>query len=201
MGSGYTTEGQKTGQEKYGGLQIEVIPEYQRDLRKWLPDNLSASTMTAILNGDSSYFLPETSTAAELSLRPGDKIRSYPSSLRTFKYVKISDLIGPEETEVNLMATNVQEVSSWAWNPHMAFQHQLPIQMQWRGSSPSAYFSPRYHNYTIPKIRPGRRRSTKIESQSLGLAAGAKLSMWFLPLLSTYSSFIYLSISCLEVKC
>jgi hypothetical protein len=176
VGSGYTTEGQKTGQEKYGGLQIEVIPEYQQDLRKWLPDNLSASTMTAILNGDSSYFLPETSTPAELSLRPGDKIRSYPSSPRTFKYVKISDLISPEETEVNLMATNVQEESSWAWTTPMAIQGQHPMQMEWRGSSLSAHLHDEFPSfgYMIPETS---RRSCTMKSQSLGLAAGGKLSM------------------------
>ena len=171
MGSGYTTEGQKTGQEKYGGLQIEVIPEYQQDLRKWLPDNLSASTMTAILNGDSSYFLPETSTPAELSLRPGDKIRSYPSSPRTFKYVKISDLIGPEETEVNLMATNVQEASPRARTPPLVFQDQ--INGRW---SRAAYSGARYHSFGYTTTETSRRSRT-MGSQSLGLAAGGKLSM------------------------
>ncbi|KAF3407965.1 hypothetical protein DPV78_000617 [Talaromyces pinophilus] len=154
MGSGYTTEGQKTGQERYGGIQIEVIPEYQRNLRKWLPGNLSASAMTAILNGDSSYFLPETSTPAEFSLRP-------------------------EETEVNLMATNVQERSSWGWRS-MAIQDQLPIQMELKATSLSAHPHARYHSYSqshsfsYPKSGI-RRHSKTMESQSLGLAAGGKL--------------------------
>lgn len=132
--------------------------------------------MTAILNGDSSHFLSETSTPAELSLQPGDKIRSYPSSSRTFKYVKISDLMSPEEAEVNLMATNVQEGSSSAWTTPIAIQDQLPIQMEWRGSSLSANLHAEFPSfgYTIPETS---RRSRTMESESLGLAAGGKLSM------------------------
>ena len=30
MGSGYTVEGQVTGEEKFGGIQIEVTPSYRR---------------------------------------------------------------------------------------------------------------------------------------------------------------------------
>ncbi len=29
MGKGYTVEGQVTGEEKFGGLQIEVVPSYE----------------------------------------------------------------------------------------------------------------------------------------------------------------------------
>ncbi len=29
MGKGYTVEGQVTGEEKFGGLQIEVLPSYE----------------------------------------------------------------------------------------------------------------------------------------------------------------------------
>jgi len=35
VGAGYTVEGQITGEEKFGGLQIEVIPVYRQDLKTW----------------------------------------------------------------------------------------------------------------------------------------------------------------------
>jgi hypothetical protein len=107
VGSGYTTEGQKTGEENYGGLQIKIIPEYHRELRRYLPDNLNAATMTAILNGDNSHYLPELSTPLELGLQLGEKIRSYPFDSTFSRPAKIADIIGPDETKVDLRAEYV----------------------------------------------------------------------------------------------
>lgn len=111
MGSGYTTEGQKTGQEKYGGLQIEVIPEYQRGLRTWLPDNLTGAFMKDILDGILYHGLSEISTPLELHLQHGQKIRSYPPSLTFEKPIEIANLCEADEKEVILTATNTEQFS------------------------------------------------------------------------------------------
>lgn len=111
MGSGYTTEGQKTGKQKYGGLQIEVIPEYQKGLRKWLPDNLTDAFMTNILDGTHYHGLSEMSTPLELHLQLGQKIRSYPPSLTFEKPIEIADLFDADEKEVNLTVTSTEQFS------------------------------------------------------------------------------------------
>lgn len=111
MGSGYTTEGQKTGEENYGGHQIEIIPEYHKELRKSLPDNLSTATMTAILDGDNSYYLPELSTPLKLNLHAGEKIRSYPFISTFSRPAEMADIIEPDETKVELRANYSRRAS------------------------------------------------------------------------------------------
>jgi hypothetical protein len=95
VGSGYTVEGQKTGEEKYGGLQIEIIPSYQQSLRVWLREPAEGSKQGI----DSVTFgwpntLDELKTPSELMLNPGTKIRSYPANPTYSVPCEISDLIG-----------------------------------------------------------------------------------------------------------
>ncbi|KAF2178128.1 hypothetical protein K469DRAFT_676307 [Zopfia rhizophila CBS 207.26] len=95
LGSGYTVEGQKSSEEKYGGLQIEVIPELRTVLRFWTRNNddhvkLSA---TGSVNLDRAKGLDEMKTPAELGLRSGDKIRSYPAAMIYTEPFKIVDLL------------------------------------------------------------------------------------------------------------
>jgi hypothetical protein len=73
VGSGYTVEGQKTGEEKFGGLQIEIIPSYERRLRTWQPDPTRQGRITGLF--DESKSLDEGKTPSELNLNPGVKIR------------------------------------------------------------------------------------------------------------------------------
>lgn len=74
VGSGYTVEGQKTGEEKHGGLQIEIIPEYQRKAQKWLV----AKEEEALKNY--RLYLDESRTPADHSSprRPGQAVTDIP---------------------------------------------------------------------------------------------------------------------------
>lgn len=153
MGSRYTVEGQKTGEEKYGGLQIEVIPEYQKGLRKWLPDNLTPAFMRDILDGIAYHDLSEMSTPSELYLQPGEKIRSYPPSLTFEKPVEIADLIDTNEAEVNLTVTTTNQFSSLGHCSYPSFDYRM---------------HPGYPNASL-------------RSSSMGLAAGGKLSVFLTP--------------------
>ena len=84
VGSGYSVEGQITGKENFGGLQIEVIPSYRRGLKVW---------GHAIKPGEPEQVdfehLDEYKTPARLGLKPFDKLRAY-SDLQV--PLKISDL-------------------------------------------------------------------------------------------------------------
>lgn len=75
MGSGYTVEGQKTSEEKHGGLQLEVTPELIPGKRFWS----YAKNHRVILPKESdSYGLDELRTPRELGCNIGDVLRSYP---------------------------------------------------------------------------------------------------------------------------
>ena len=81
MGSGYTVEGQVTGEEKFGGIQIEVTPSYRkRDCVFWYMGENGRPWKTAI---------PEYSTPRGQSLKEGSTIymelpRSRPAELSDF---------------------------------------------------------------------------------------------------------------------
>jgi hypothetical protein len=100
VGSGYTVEGQKTGEEKHGGLQIEIIPSYKENLRVLLreprEDTEQGISNTAL---DWSRRLDELKTSAELSLLPGDKIRSYPANPTDSVPYVLLDLIADSQNE------------------------------------------------------------------------------------------------------
>ena len=90
VGSGYTVEGQKTGEEKFGGLQIEIVPSYEKELRTWKLQNVSF---------ENSRGLDEQKTPSELKLNPGVKLRCYPSRPTYWAPFQISDLTGPNPRE------------------------------------------------------------------------------------------------------
>jgi hypothetical protein len=85
-------EGQKTGKEKFGGLQIEIIPSYERELRTWQLEPTEQGKMT--VSFDSSKNLDEQKTPSELGLKSGVKIRLYPSHPTYWAPYQISDLTG-----------------------------------------------------------------------------------------------------------
>ncbi len=98
MGSGYTVEGQKTSEEKHGGFQIEVIPEYERCKRYWRKANpLDQDTLedgsSVIYN---SFGLDERKTPEELGCQVGDALRSYPGFPTELGPFKVRDLMGKE---------------------------------------------------------------------------------------------------------
>ena len=93
MGSGYSVKGQITGKEKFGGLQIEVIPSHRRNLKMWgfVPKPGESEQV--------DYGYPhEYHTPAELGLKPFDKLRTYsylqvPLKISDFARQKSSDKI------------------------------------------------------------------------------------------------------------
>ncbi|KIY04093.1 uncharacterized protein Z520_00785 [Fonsecaea multimorphosa CBS 102226] len=99
LGSGYTVEGQKTGQERHGGLQIEIIPSLERNLRTWIKDQngyLSASELQDYLQNNS---LDEFKTPRELGLGVGDTIRLYPQEVFELVPSTLIDMIPGEQLE------------------------------------------------------------------------------------------------------
>ena len=87
MGAGYTVEGQKTGEEKFGGLQIEITPAYRSALKIWFRATELQSKMF-----DYNGSLNELTSPAANGLRAGDKLRAYPQPTRAVP-LTISDLI------------------------------------------------------------------------------------------------------------
>ena len=97
VGSGYTVEGQKTGQEKFGGLQIEIVPSFQTNLRTW---QLAPTDQDRrVVPFDFSKSLDEQKTPSELGLEAGVKIRLYPSHPTYWAPYQIRDLIGTARSE------------------------------------------------------------------------------------------------------
>jgi|ERR1700733_14539125 hypothetical protein len=92
VGAGYTVEGQKTGEERFGGLQIEIIPSYERGLKTWQLGHTEQGGRTVVF--DESRNLDERKTPSELRLSPGVKIRSYPSRPTYWAPYQISELTG-----------------------------------------------------------------------------------------------------------
>lgn len=90
LGSGYTIEGQKTKEEKHGGLQIEVIPELVTALRWWTRDNLVADSVPDIVNH--KVRLDELKSPRELGLQIGDVIRCYPLPVCENRPITIKEL-------------------------------------------------------------------------------------------------------------
>lgn len=105
MGSGYTVEGQKTGEEKHGGLQIEIIPSYRRGLAKWLRTECEEALRYHHM------FLDESNTPAELHLKPGDTILSYPPDPGYTRPSDVGDLLDEDDAtqEDDLLSVEVSQ--------------------------------------------------------------------------------------------
>lgn len=89
VGSGYTVEGQKTGEEKHGGLQIEIIPAFRQTPTRWLAATVKPEYA---LYEDPDLYLDETKTPAELGLEVGSKVRVYPSPATYTVPVEVRDI-------------------------------------------------------------------------------------------------------------
>ena len=98
VGSGYTIEGQKTGKENIGGLQIEVTPAYKSALKIWFRDSDNEPGVITPSQG-----LHEQSTPADNDIKPGNKLRVHPvPPLHEVPY-NISDLVADLPNPGNLM--------------------------------------------------------------------------------------------------
>lgn len=99
MGSGYTVEGQKTSEEKHGGLQLEVTPEMMQGKQLWS----YAKQQYITFKGDNKYRndgLKEFYTPRELGCKIGDVLRSYPNDPTYQTRFQIRDLVTSEVEEM-----------------------------------------------------------------------------------------------------
>lgn len=95
VGSGYSVEGQITGEEKFGGLQIEVIPSYRRNLKEWAHPFRPGVTLESAQNEfDFDRFIPldEYKSPAALGYKISDKLRVYPVPSTAEVPLRISDI-------------------------------------------------------------------------------------------------------------
>jgi hypothetical protein len=91
VGSGYTVEGQKTSEEKHGGLQLEVTPQMVRGKRFW---SYAKQQSIKLEGGYQTRFdeIRESFTPRELGCNIGDVLRSYPTEVTYRKPLRIRDL-------------------------------------------------------------------------------------------------------------
>jgi hypothetical protein len=114
VGSGYTVEGQKTGEERFGGLQIEIIPSYERGLKTWQLEPTGQGRSTVLF--DESKSLDEQKTPSQLKLNPGVKIRSYPSRPTYWAHYQISELLGVIPKEDTHLKVSLRSRDTWILN-------------------------------------------------------------------------------------
>ena len=110
VGAGYSVEGQKTGEEKFGGLQLEVTPAYRPDLKLWF-----RATESLIENCDRFGALDEYTTPATNGLRPGDRLRLHPRPPVESVPFKIRDLV--EEFASSNLILNVSRLKKASHTP------------------------------------------------------------------------------------
>ncbi|KIW86331.1 hypothetical protein Z517_01727 [Fonsecaea pedrosoi CBS 271.37] len=95
LGSGYTVEGQKTGEEKHGGLQIEIIPAFQERLRTWAKDQTGDIKASDLEYGR----LNEHSTPRQLGFGVGNTIRLYPEKAVEYVPATVADMVGGAQVD------------------------------------------------------------------------------------------------------
>lgn len=105
MGSGYTVEGQKTGKETHGGLQIEVIPSFEKNLRTWIKSPDSSLSSTELQDQLLYHRLYEYKTPRELGLVVGDKMRLYPKKAFDVVPCILSDVIKEKEQNQTIIVS------------------------------------------------------------------------------------------------
>ena len=101
VGSGYTAEGQITGKEKFGGIQIEVVPSYQKlNMMSFSYEN-QEGTWTHIV---------EAQTPRDYRLEGGSKIAMVPNPPTFSRPARIHDYFSESEI-INGMQCLVLKVS------------------------------------------------------------------------------------------
>ncbi|KAI4950449.1 hypothetical protein J4E91_004331 [Alternaria rosae] len=94
LGSGYTVEGQKAAEEKYGGLQLEVTPQLFSHQRLWSD---ASRQCVSIEHGNLAWTdsLCERNTPQELQYKVGDILKSYSTDLSRREPFRIKYLFEP----------------------------------------------------------------------------------------------------------
>ena len=88
MGGGYTTEAQLTGEEKIGGIQLEVTPSYR---------NFSSKSFSIDNLGYGRSRIAVFKTPRELLLEPGIKISMWPIPPSFRRPARVSDFMDNEQ--------------------------------------------------------------------------------------------------------
>ncbi|KAL4818499.1 hypothetical protein BDW67DRAFT_182658 [Aspergillus spinulosporus] len=102
LGSGYTVEGQVSGKEKFGGIQIEVIPSYERDTH----------TFRYSTEQGRVKYAAEHDTPGDYALKDGDKVTMAPKP-STFKgQARLCDFLDAGESfeEIESLHLKIQSV-------------------------------------------------------------------------------------------
>lgn len=107
VGSGYTVEGQKTGEEKHGGLPIEIIPSFRRNLRKWLEEPGKPVASDELANCLNYNGLNESKTPRELGLEVGSIIRLYPRVAHERVPCSISDTFSAMPLDEEVVVSHI----------------------------------------------------------------------------------------------
>ncbi|EOA92167.1 uncharacterized protein SETTUDRAFT_134260 [Exserohilum turcica Et28A] len=104
LGSGYTVEGQKTSEEKHGGLQIEITPEMLPDLRFWSDAKQKYITLGPYRSLIDD--LDESDTPEELGYKVGDVLRSYPTDEAYHEPFRVRDFVMSKTGETDEKSTS-----------------------------------------------------------------------------------------------
>ncbi|KAL4740495.1 hypothetical protein BDV11DRAFT_204276 [Aspergillus similis] len=88
VGSGYTVEGQVSGKEKFGGIQIEVIPSYEHGTHTF-----SYSTEQGHVK-----YAAEHDTPSDYALKDGDKVTMAPKPSTFMGQARLCDFLDDGES-------------------------------------------------------------------------------------------------------
>ena len=88
VGAGYTVEGQKSGEEKFGGLQIEITPAYNSRLKIWFRGSDPEPERFSYVG-----YLDVYTTPAANKMQVGDKLRMHSDPPTKDVSKTISDLL------------------------------------------------------------------------------------------------------------
>ena len=173
MGSGYTVEGQVTGEEKFGGIQIEVTPSYRkRGCAFWYMAENNRSRKTVI---------PEDSTPRGQRLERGSTIymklpRSRPARLSDF-FESREQLAEIDCLTLDAMVSDACELAmpdmcrSRCAEPHAYRELSMDLTIPRRRR-----YSPRSSSrMASPAIPHDTSTSCQTQLEVMGLAAGGKL--------------------------
>ncbi|OJJ63984.1 hypothetical protein ASPSYDRAFT_26018 [Aspergillus sydowii CBS 593.65] len=170
LGSGYTVEGQVSGKETFGGIQIEVIPSYE----------CNSYTFKHRDGQDKHVDIAENSTPRSRGLKNGDMIKMTPEPSTFRGLARICDLLDDGESldgiqKLHLMAGYLSP-SGLGGSARSSRRRRLVE--PWRYLSNQGALYPRSYRSTRSEVRrdsnPTHAHNPE-RPQEMGIAAGGKL--------------------------
>ncbi|KAF8248968.1 hypothetical protein K440DRAFT_660501 [Wilcoxina mikolae CBS 423.85] len=171
LGSGYTVEGQITGDEKFGGFQIEVTPAYQK---------LGTKSFWCMGHAGNCIDLKEADTPRDCGLEKGKTIFMSPNPRKFYRAPKLQDFLEPVEMFDDLASLSLKVEYDMSVLPDPPF---TPI-----GEGSRVYrlrkTPPRARGRTPPDARERAAAATgdsppaqqpPLRLEVMGIAAGGKL--------------------------